>query len=55
MSGFTLASKVEHSLEVKQSRFLATGFPIVGIDEAMALLDIDKPPPSTPHCGASQL
>lgn len=55
MTGFTLASKTEHWLEVKQSRFLATGFPIDSIDEAMALLDVAKQQPATHHCWAYRL
>jgi len=50
MSGFTLASRVEHSLEVKQSRFLATGFPISDIDEALGLLDNARLQAATHHC-----
>ncbi len=55
MSGYTLASKVEHLLEVKQSRFLANGFPISGIDEAMALLEIARQQPATHHCWAYRI
>lgn len=52
MSGFTLASKAEHLLEVKQSRFLANAFPISGVEEAMALLDVVRQQPATHHCWA---
>lgn len=52
MSGFTLAARVEHWLEAKQSRFLATGFPINNIDDAMALLEVAKQQPATHHCWA---
>ena len=52
MSGFTLASKAEYLLEVKQSRFLANGFPISGIEEAMVLLDVARQQPATHHCWA---
>lgn len=55
MSGFTLASKVEHWLEVKQSRFLATGYPVTTIDEAMTLLDIARQQVATHHCWAYKL
>jgi len=55
MSGFTLASKVEHWLEVKQSRFLATAFPISDIGQAMALLEIAKQQVATHHCWAYKL
>ena len=55
MSDFTLAARVEHWLEVKQSRFLATGFPISNIDDAMALLDVAKQQPATHHCWAYRL
>ena len=55
MSGFTLASVVEHWLEVKQSRFLATGYPIDSIEDAMALLDASKQQPATHHCWAYRL
>lgn len=55
MSGSTLATSVEHWLEVKQSRFLATGFPIGTIDDAMALLGVAKQQPATHHCWAYRL
>lgn len=52
MNGFTLASNVEHWLEVKQSRFLAQAFPITDSDQAMSLLDIAKQQTATHHCWA---
>ncbi len=55
MTGFTLATKTEQWLEVKQSRFLATGFPIDSVDDAMALLDVVKQQPATHHCWAYRL
>lgn len=55
MTGFTLANNAEHWLEVKQSRFLATGFPITNIDQAMAFLDIAKQQVATHHCWAYKL
>ncbi len=55
MSGFTLASKVEHRLEVKQSRFLATGFPISDIDQAMSYLEIARQQAATHHCWAYKI
>ena len=55
MSSFTLASSVEHSLEVKQSRFLATGHPISDIDEALRLLDNARLQAATHHCWAYKL
>lgn len=55
MSDFTLASNVEHWLEVKQSRFLAKGFPIVDAEQAMALLDAAKHQAATHHCWAYKL
>lgn len=55
MTGFTLAAKTEHWLEVKQSRFLATGFPIDSVDDAMVLLDAAKQQPATHHCWAYRL
>lgn len=55
MSGFTLATGVEHWLEVKQSRFLAQGFPISDIGQAMAFLDIAKQAAATHHCWAYKL
>ena len=55
MSGFTLAGRVEHWLEVKQSRFLAQGFPISDIDQAMACLDIARQQAATHHCWAYKL
>lgn len=55
MSRFTLACKVEHWLEAKQSRFLAQGFPITDIEQAMSLLDIAKQQTATHHCWAYKL
>lgn len=55
MSGFTLASRAEHWLEAKQSRFLATAYPISDIGQAMDLLDIAKLQPATHHCWAYKL
>jgi len=55
MIGFTLASKVEHWLEVKQSRFLAQGFPIADTDQAMSLLAMAKLQAATHHCWAYKL
>ena len=55
MSSFTLASSVEHSLEVKQSRFLATGHPISDIDKALRLLDNARLQAATHHCWAYKL
>lgn len=55
MTGFTLASKCEHSLEVKQSRFLATGFPISEIDHAMHFLEQTRYQVATHHCWAYKL
>ncbi len=55
MSGFTLTSRVEHWLEVKQSRFLATACPISNIEQAMGLLEIAKQQPATHHCWAYKL
>jgi uncharacterized YigZ family protein len=52
MSGFTLASNVEHWLEVKQSRFLAQAFPVTDVDQAMSLLEIAKQQAATHHCWA---
>ena len=54
MSGFTLASKAEYLLEVKQSRFLANGFPISGVEEAMALLDVVRQQPATIIAGHTE-
>ena len=55
MSGFTLTSRVEHWLEVKQSLFLATACPISNIEQAMGLLEIAKQQPATHHCWAYKL
>lgn len=55
MSGFTLLAKAEHWLEVKQSRFLATGFPISTTEQAMGLLEIAKQQAATHHCWAYRI
>lgn len=55
MSGFTLARRVEHTIEVKQSRFLAAAFPISTIEEAMQRLDSVRLQPATHHCWAYKL
>ncbi len=55
MSGFTLASKVDHVIEVKQSRFLANAYPISNVDEAMGFLETARQHAATHHCWAYKL
>ncbi|MGH8107945.1 MAG: IMPACT family protein [Arenimonas sp.] len=55
MSGFTLAAKVDHAIEVKQSRFLANAYPISDVDEAMGFLDAARQHAATHHCWAYKL
>lgn len=54
-NNFTLASNVEHWLEVKQSRFHAAGYPISTIDQAMAFIDGARLQVATHHCWAYKL
>ncbi|QDH70485.1 IMPACT family protein [Marilutibacter alkalisoli] len=55
MSADTLAGRVQHSAEVKHSRFLAQAAPVTTPDEALAFFDEVGDPAATHNCWAYRI